>query len=85
MENSAQIRPHSREAIRGRWSYFRRSLIYKMEGREQPDYITVRIPASGVPLALQGSAIYRVHGYLQSRGIPVNLAAGRSQTTGAGS
>jgi hypothetical protein len=37
------------------------------EGREQPDYITVRILASGVPLALQKGATYRVHGYLQSR------------------
>ena len=37
------------------------------EGREQPDYITVRILASGVPLALQRGATYRVHGYVQSR------------------
>jgi hypothetical protein len=37
------------------------------EGREQPDYITIRIPASGVPLALQKGALYRVHGFLQSR------------------
>jgi hypothetical protein len=37
------------------------------EGREQPDYITVRLLASGVPVALQKGAIYRVHGYLQSR------------------
>ncbi|MCC7359930.1 MAG: hypothetical protein IT317_10660 [Anaerolineales bacterium] len=39
----------------------------QVEGREQPDYITIRIPASGVPLALQKGALYRVHGYLQSR------------------
>jgi len=39
----------------------------QVEGREQPDYITIRIPASGVPLALQKGAFYRVHGFLQSR------------------
>ena len=39
----------------------------QVEGREQPDYITIRIPASGVPLALQKGALYRIHGYLQSR------------------
>jgi hypothetical protein len=39
----------------------------QVEGREQPDYVTIRIPASGVPLALQKSALYRVHGFLQSR------------------
>ena len=39
----------------------------QVEGREQPDYITIRILASGVPLALQKGALYRIHGYLQSR------------------
>ena len=39
----------------------------QVEGREQPDYITIRIPASGVPLALQKGALYRIHGFLQSR------------------
>jgi hypothetical protein len=39
----------------------------QVEGREQPDYVTIRIPASGVPLALQKGALYRVHGFLQSR------------------
>jgi hypothetical protein len=39
----------------------------QVEAREQPDYITIRIPASGVPLALQKGALYRVHGFLQSR------------------
>lgn len=39
----------------------------QVESREQPDYVTIRIPASGVPLALQKGALYRVHGYLQSR------------------
>ena len=38
----------------------------RTEGREQPEYITVRLLASGVPVALQKGAIYRVHGYLQS-------------------
>ena len=37
------------------------------EGREQPDYITIRSPASGAPLALQKRALYRVHGFLQGR------------------
>jgi hypothetical protein len=39
----------------------------QVESREQPDYVTIRIPAAGVPLVLQKGAFYRVHGFLQSR------------------
>ncbi len=46
----------------------------QVEGREQPDYVTIRIPASGVPLALQKGALYRVHGFLQSREYKETLA-----------
>jgi len=37
------------------------------ENRDEPDYITVRIRAGGLPLAIESGMMIRVHGFLQSR------------------
>lgn len=37
------------------------------DNREQPDYVTIRMPAAGVPIVLSKGAVYRIEGFLQSR------------------
>jgi len=37
------------------------------DNREQPDYVTIRLPAAGVPIVLTKGAVYQVEGFVQSR------------------
>lgn len=39
----------------------------RSENRDEPDYVTARLSANGLPLLLQGGMKVRAHGYLQSR------------------
>lgn len=39
----------------------------RQENRDEPDYVTARLSAPGVPALLQGGMRVRIHGYLQSR------------------
>lgn len=39
----------------------------RKDGRDEPDYVTVRLPNTGLPVNLQPGTKVRVHGYIQSR------------------